>query len=90
MKYSFTDFLGNVGVVLITIDYLLLQLNRISSNSLSYSLLNAVGAGLIIISLLFNFNLSAFIMEAIWVVISLFGLYRYFRPPVTDHEPLKS
>jgi len=79
MKYSLTDLLGNIGVVLITIDYLLLQLNRISSNSLSYSLLNAVGAGLIILSLIFNFNLSAFIMEAIWVVISLFGLYRYFR-----------
>ncbi len=80
MKYSFTDFLGNIGVVLITIDYLLLQLNRISSNSLSYSLLNAVGATLIIVSLVFNFNLSAFIMEAIWVLISLFGLYRCFRP----------
>ena len=79
MKYSFTDFLGNVGVLLITIDYLLLQLDRIGSNSLSYSLLNAIGASLIIISLIFNFNLSAFLMEAIWVVISLFGLYRYFR-----------
>jgi hypothetical protein len=84
MRYSSTDFLGNIGVVLIIIDYLLLQLNRISSNSLSYSLLNAVGATLIIISLLFNFNLSAFIMEAVWVLISLFGLYRYF-----NSQPLK-
>ena len=80
MNYGFTDFLGNIGVLLIIIDYLLLQLNRLSSNSLSYSLLNAVGAALIIISLIFNFNLSAFIMEAIWVIISLFGLVRYFRP----------
>jgi hypothetical protein len=79
MNYGFTDFLGNIGVLLIIIDYLLLQLNRLSSNSLSYSLLNAVGATLIIISLIFNFNLSAFIMEAIWVIISLFGLVRYFR-----------
>ena len=84
MKYGFTDFFGNVGVVLIIIAYLLLQLNRVSSNSLSYSLLNAAGASLIIISLIFNFNLSAFIMEAIWVVISLFGLYRYFHPHVTE------
>jgi len=84
MNYSFTDFLGNVGVVLITIDYLLLQLDRIGSNSLTYSLLNAAGAGLIIISLIFNFNLSAFIMEATWVLISLFGLYRYFRSPATE------
>lgn len=85
MKYSFTDFLGNIGVVLIIVAYLLLQLNRIVSNSLSYSLLNALGAALIIISLIFNFNLSAFIMETVWVVISLFGLYRYFHP-----QPLKS
>ena len=84
MKYGLTDFLGNIGVVLIIIDYLLLQLNRISSNSLSYSLLNAIGASLIIISLMFNFNLSAFIMEATWVLISLFGLYRYFRPAATQ------
>ena len=84
MKYSFTDFLGNIGVVLITIAYLLLQLNRISNSSLTYSLLNAVGATLIIISLVSNFNLSAFIMEAIWVLISLLGLYRYFRPPATE------
>ena len=84
MKYGLTDFLGNIGVVLIIIDYLLLQLNRISSNSLSYSLLNAVGASLIIISLIFDFNLSAFIMEATWVLISLFGLYRYFRPAATE------
>jgi len=84
MTYSFTDFLGNIGVVLIIIDYLLLQLNRIGSKSLSFSLLNAAGATLIIISLIFNFNLSAFIMEAVWVIISLFGLYRYFRP-----QPLK-
>jgi hypothetical protein len=84
MKYGLTDFLGNIGVVLIIIDYLLLQLNRISSNSLSYSLLNAVGASLIIISLISNFNLSAFIMEAVWVLISLFGLYRYFRAPAAE------
>ena len=85
MKYGFTDFLGNVGVVLIIVAYLLLQLNRIGSNSLSYSLLNVLGAALIIVSLVFNFNLSAFIMETVWVVISLFGIYRYFRP-----QPLKS
>jgi hypothetical protein len=85
MKYGLTDFLGNVGVVLIIIAYLLLQLNRIGSNSLSYSLLNVLGAALIIVSLVFNFNLSAFIMETVWVAISLFGIYRYFRP-----QPLKS
>ena len=79
MKYGLFDFLGNVGVVIMIVAYLLLQLNRLDSNSLAYSLLNAFGAGLVILSLSVNFNLSAFIMEAFWILISLIGFYRYLR-----------
>jgi len=42
-------------------------------------LLNAVGACLIVLSLLVNFNLSAFVMEVFWVLISCVGIYRYLR-----------
>ncbi len=79
MKYSLFDLIGNIGVVVLIIAYLMLQLNKLSSSGLAYSLLNAIGAGLIIISLRINFNLSAFIMEVFWVLISLVGIYRYFR-----------
>ena len=61
------------------IAYLLLQLNKLS-NGLLYSTLNALGAGLIVVSLLTNFNLSAFLMEVFWVLISLIGVYRHLRP----------
>ena len=57
------DLAGFIGVVMIVIAYLLLQLDKLPSSSLSYSLLNAAGALLIIISLIFKFNLSAFIVE---------------------------
>jgi len=79
MKYGLVDFLGLIGVVIIVVAYLLLQLGKLSSNALAYSLLNAIGASLIVLSLLFNFNLSALLMEVFWVLISLFGVYRYFR-----------
>jgi hypothetical protein len=79
MKYGLLDFLGNIGVLLLMVAYLLLQLNKLS-NGLLYSILNAVGAGLIVISLLTNFNLSAFLMEVFWVLISLIGIYRHLRP----------
>ena len=79
MKYSLFDLIGNIGVVVLMIAYLMLQLNKLSSSGLAYSLLNAVGASLIVISLRVNFNLSAFIMEVFWVLISLVGIYRYFR-----------
>ena len=74
MDYSWFDLVGNVGVLLMVIAYLLLQLEKLSSSALSYLLLNTVGAILVIISLMFRFNLSAFLMEAFWLLISLYGL----------------
>jgi hypothetical protein len=79
MSYGPLDLVGNVGVVILMITYLMLQLNKLSSDSLAYSVLNAAGAGLIVISLLFDFNLSALLMEVFWVLISFVGIYRYFR-----------
>ena len=74
MDYSWFDLVGNVGVLLMVIAYLLLQLEKLSSSAFSYLLLNAVGAVLVIISLKFRFNLSAFLMEVFWLLISLYGL----------------
>ena len=74
MNYSWFDLAGNIGVLLMVIAYLLLQLDKLSSSAVSYSLTNAIGALLVILSLLFHFNLSAFLMEVFWLLISLFGL----------------
>jgi hypothetical protein len=79
MRYGLLDFVGNVGVIVLMVSYLLLQLNRLRSEDLAYSLLNAVGAFFIVLSLLVNFNLSALLMEVFWVLISFIGIYRYFR-----------
>jgi len=74
LDYRWFDLVGNVGVLLMVIAYLLLQLEKLSSSAVSYLLLNTVGAVLVIISLVFRFNLSAFFMEAFWLLISLYGL----------------
>jgi multidrug transporter EmrE-like cation transporter len=79
MNYGLVDFIGNIGVVVLMIAYLMLQLNKLRSDGLAYSVLNAAGASLIIVSLLVNFNLSALLMEVFWVLISFVGIYRYFR-----------
>jgi hypothetical protein len=82
MRYGLLDIFGIAGVILLVITYLLLQVNKLQSAGLLYSLLNAIGASLIILSLLDNFNLSAFLMEAFWVLISLVGVVRYLRRPL--------
>ena len=70
------DLVRFIGVLLIIVAYLLLQLDKLPSSSPSYSLLNAAGALLIIVSLIFAFNLSAFVVEVFWFLISLLGLSR--------------
>ena len=79
MNYGLVDFLGIVGVGIIVVTYLFLQLGKLRSEALAYSLMNAIGASLIVVTLLINFNLSALLMEVFWVLISFIGIYRYFR-----------
>lgn len=73
---SWYDIVGFVGVAMMVFAYLMLQLNKLSSTAPSYSLMNAIGASLVIISLLFDFNLPAFLVESFWLLISLIGLVR--------------
>ncbi|MBK8945691.1 MAG: hypothetical protein IPM32_10545 [Ignavibacteriae bacterium] len=77
--YTIYDFIGNVGVFLIITAFLLLQLNKIKSENIYYSLMNLFGATFVIISLINNFNFSAFIIEAFWIIISLIGIVNFYR-----------
>lgn len=72
------DILGTVGVAIIILTYVLLQLERLRSDQLAYSLLNAVGAALILVSLYYAFNFPSFVVEFFWLLISLFGIAKYF------------
>lgn len=77
MITAWYDIIGTLGVAVIIVTYVLLQLESVRSDSLSYSVLNAAGALLIIVSLYFNFNFPAFIVEFFWLLISLFGIGKY-------------
>ena len=79
MSYAWYDILGTLGVAVIIFTYILLQLGRIRSEQLTYSLLNAAGASLILVSLYFSFNFPSFIVEFFWLLISLFGIGKYLR-----------
>jgi len=74
VNLTWFDLTGFIGVLIIIVAYLLLQLDKLPSSSPTYSLLNAAGALLIIVSLIFQFNLSAFVVEVFWFLISLLGL----------------
>ena len=50
------------------------------SNRPAFSIFNAIGAAFILVSLYFEFNLSAALMEGVWLLVSLYGLWRALRP----------
>jgi uncharacterized membrane protein YedE/YeeE len=78
VSYYWFDLAGNFGVLLILVAYFLLQLEKLNSNSIVYSILNAVGASGILTSLYFKFNLSAFLIEFFWLLISIMGIVKFF------------
>lgn len=84
MTFAWYDIVGTLGTACIIITYVLLQIGRIRSEQLLYSLLNALGATLIIVSLYFNFNFPAFIVEFFWLLISLFGIVKYLSRRTTS------
>ncbi|MFT7219661.1 MAG: paired small multidrug resistance pump [Candidatus Azotimanducaceae bacterium] len=82
MEYEWHDLAGNVGVFCVLVTYALLQFERLSARGVIYSALNALGAGLIALSLIVDFNLSAFVLEVAWLALSLIGLLRVMQKRV--------
>ena len=76
--YTWSDFVGNIGVILIIAAFYLNVAEKIKSTDRSYNLLNLIGSILLLTSLIYKPNLSNIIIEIIWGGISLLGLYKYY------------
>ena len=79
MSISLPDVLGTIGVGTIVITYILLQTQKLRSETLAYSFLNAIGAALILVSLWFAPNLPSVVVESFWLLISLYGIAKRVR-----------
>jgi hypothetical protein len=73
---SIPDSVGLVGVILILGAYAAATTGRLDPERTLSLLLNAIGSGLILVSLTQRFNLSAAIVEGAWCFIALAGLLR--------------
>ena len=79
MQYNIIDAIGMLGTLMVILAYYLLQLERIDPKSLSYNVMNLMGAILLFISLCFNFNLASLVIEVFWIGASVIGLWKYWR-----------
>ena len=79
MVLSLPNIAGLIGVGLIVLFYFLIQTDRVTADDMSYSAGNGAGAVLILISLVFDFNLPSFVFESVWLVISLYGIAKAIK-----------
>ena len=70
------DVAGLIGVAVMLWAFFLLQAGKLRGDAFTYQLMNALGAGAVLLSLVNDFNLSAFVIETCWVVISVYGMIR--------------
>ena len=85
MTLAWYDYVGFAGTLVVLAAFFLLQAGRMSGSSLRYQLLNAVGSAGVLVSLFGSFNLSVFVLESTWLLISAYGMARSWR--TREHAP---
>lgn len=78
-QYNWSDFIGNIGVVLLVGTYAGLQFGKIDAKSFWYSFNNLMVAILLGINLYYKPNISSIIIEIFWFMISVYGLTQWYK-----------
>lgn len=74
--FSLGDLAGMVGAITMLAAYGAVQARRLDPHGVLGLMMNLVGSGLVLASLLEKFNLASFVMELAWALIALAGLAR--------------
>lgn len=73
------NMIGIAGMALFLVAYFLLQRDIFSAHDPRYLWMNFAGSIALIISLLWSWNLAAFLLESAWAFISTYGLIKLRR-----------
>ena len=76
MPIALYDLAGLVGAVIIMAAYFANQQRWLPSDDWRFPAANLVGSSLILVSLLFDWNLPSFVIELAWALVSILGVVR--------------
>ena len=79
MSFAWYDLVGFAGTLMILGAFFLLQAGKMAGDGVAYQLLNLFGAAGVLVTLLGKFNVSVFVLESAWVLVSVYGLVRARR-----------
>jgi paired small multidrug resistance pump len=73
------SIIGLMGVLVVLIAYGLMTAGRLAASSARYQWLNVCGTLAILVSMLEQWNLPAFIANVLWVAIGAYSLVRLYK-----------
>jgi hypothetical protein len=76
---NLVDWIGFIGVFQILLAYILNVSGNIENESLPFILLNLIGAGMACLASVLMEYLPFILLEAVWAIVSLISLIKYFR-----------
>jgi hypothetical protein len=76
---NFSEIMGSLGVAILLIAFVLNMLKIIGTESLTYLLLNFIGAGIACFASYLIPYFPFVILEGVWAVVSLVSLVRFLR-----------
>ena len=79
LQLQWWDWVGLAGTASVLLGFLLLQAGKLHGQGILFQLMNLIGALGILVSLYGKFNLSVFLLEATWALISGYGILRGMR-----------
>lgn len=68
--------IGFLGMLCVVAAFFAIERSYLTNNDIRYYLINLSGAILLIVSLLYHFNLGSFVIEVFWIIISVLGILR--------------
>lgn len=86
MWQAWPDIVGALGAACVVAMYVKVQLSPDFVKKYAFSAINLFGAALILLSVVADWNMAAFLINIFWVVVSFYGLYRCYHYQRTRHE----
>jgi hypothetical protein len=79
LQLQWWDWVGLAGTATILLAFFLLQAGKLHGQRIVFQLMNLFGALGVLVSLYGRFNLSVFLLEGTWALISGYGIWRGMR-----------
>jgi hypothetical protein len=73
---TITDWVGTIGVTILLLAFFFNLRGKLSKDSLSYILMNVIGAGMACVASIMLNYIPFIILEAAWTLVSLISLVR--------------